>query len=573
VGQDGIYKTLTGDLKWVYLALNLSPAVRIDEVSVCYQVSNANSFVSQVRLTQIGAPNQAVVIHDDPTDLKSTSAVCYTSSVGGKSPTPGTAVMLALRLSFADVGDRILLGAVGVKYRCSGECTLNPRDFGATGDGVADDTAALQAVFAAVPDEGALVCVPPGTYLLSSALALKSNTYLKGVGPGSLFKRSAAGSETLFYSEGVSGVTIESISLDLNGAGIGQPKDFATGIAFRSQSSNIRIRDTRIFDGTGTTVRGRHAILVLESNHVWIEDNYVSDGLRIKAGGVGDRLVIRNNFIEEPNDNGITIATHVGQTSTVNYVIQGNTVRAAKGSSIYVGDDGFGLDHPGVEESGIVYQNILIDGNFLLGPVGSGQSMITVHLANVTERLHIVNNVLVNSGPVEQFTQGIESSIQGTFGRPGADLLIAGNTVDGNFDHAGIWMRSWSRVRIANNQVSNGSSNGIRLGAVDIATIQGNVVADCSRGILAEDSTQLLATGNSFHGLSAQGVLLVTSDASKTTSLHFAVNQVTDNGAAGIEEQGSGTFDTHYFFNDLRGNAGGAFQNINANTTMTGNLT
>src|SRR5262245_50409010 len=110
-----------GDLKWVYLALNLSPAVRIDEVSVCYQVSNANSFVSQVRLTQIGAPNQAVVIHDDPTDLKSTSAVCYTSSVGGKTPTPGTAVMLALRLSFADVGDRILLGAVGVKYRRSGE--------------------------------------------------------------------------------------------------------------------------------------------------------------------------------------------------------------------------------------------------------------------------------------------------------------------------------------------------------------------------------------------------------------------------------------------------------------------
>ena len=100
-------------------------------------------------------------------------------------------------------------------------------------------------------------------------------------------------------SQGVAGVTVESIAVDLNGAGTGQKKNFATGIAFRSQSSNIRIRDTRIFDSTRPTVVGRHAILVLESDPVWIEDNYVSDGLRIKAGGVGDRLVIRNNFVED----------------------------------------------------------------------------------------------------------------------------------------------------------------------------------------------------------------------------------------------------------------------------------
>lgn len=459
---------------------------------------------------------------------------------------------------------------------------MNVRDFGATGNGITDDTLALRAAFAAVPDQGAHVHVPRGTYLVSGVLALKSDTYLKGEGQGSLFKRKSDGDETLFLSDGVTGVTMESIAIDLNGAGHGQNKNFASGIAFRAleippphhriiSCYNIRIRDIKVFDSTGTTVLGRHAILTLHCNGVWIEDNHVSHGLRIKAGGVGDRLIIRNNLVDEPNDNGITIATHEGKTITANYIIQGNIIRAAKGSSIYIGKD---TDPLGIDQGGIVYKNILIDGNIILGPVGYGQSMITVHLAGVTERIHIVNNVLENSGSLQQFTQGIESSIQDdTWGKPGTDLLVAGNTVEGNFDHAGIWIRSWSRVRIAHNQVSRGSSNGIRLGAVDTATIQSNMISNCAIGIHLEDSTHLVATGNSLRELSSHGVLLSTSDTDKKTSLHFTGNQVSENAGSGITEQGAGVFDTHYLFNDLRGNASGAFQNINPGATVTGNLT
>ena len=61
---------------------------------------------------------------------------------------------LLLRLNFQNVTDQVLLGAVGVKYQRLGECSLNLKDFGAIGDGVANDTAAVQASFAAVPAEG-----------------------------------------------------------------------------------------------------------------------------------------------------------------------------------------------------------------------------------------------------------------------------------------------------------------------------------------------------------------------------------------------------------------------------------
>jgi hypothetical protein len=87
-----------GDFKWVSRGLHLPPNVRIQEVTVCYRLSHAQSYISQIRLVEMDTPEQAIVIHDDATDLKSTSPVCYTSNVGGKVPTPGTAVALALRL-------------------------------------------------------------------------------------------------------------------------------------------------------------------------------------------------------------------------------------------------------------------------------------------------------------------------------------------------------------------------------------------------------------------------------------------------------------------------------------------
>ena len=47
---------------------------------------------------------------------------------------------------------------------------LNVKDFGAVGDGITDDTAAIQATINAAPSGGATVIVPPGVYLVSEAI-------------------------------------------------------------------------------------------------------------------------------------------------------------------------------------------------------------------------------------------------------------------------------------------------------------------------------------------------------------------------------------------------------------------
>ncbi len=108
-----VTSTTIGDFKWISMALPLPPKVKIEEVIICYQVTNPQSFISQTRLTEMTTPNVALVRHDDATDLTSTSPVCYTSKVLNPF-VPTAAVELSLRLNFQDTSQEIMLGAVGV---------------------------------------------------------------------------------------------------------------------------------------------------------------------------------------------------------------------------------------------------------------------------------------------------------------------------------------------------------------------------------------------------------------------------------------------------------------------------
>jgi hypothetical protein len=51
---------------------------------------------------------------------------------------------------------------------------VNVKDFGAVGDGVADDTAAIQAAFNFVPASGGEVIIPKGTYIITSTLNISN---------------------------------------------------------------------------------------------------------------------------------------------------------------------------------------------------------------------------------------------------------------------------------------------------------------------------------------------------------------------------------------------------------------
>jgi hypothetical protein len=101
-----------GDLQWLNLPLALDSRFAIKAVTLCYDLSSASSFISQIRITEETLPPAASVRHDDGTDLTSTVSACVESAVGNLEPEG--AMTLALRLNFASTAHFIDIGAVGL---------------------------------------------------------------------------------------------------------------------------------------------------------------------------------------------------------------------------------------------------------------------------------------------------------------------------------------------------------------------------------------------------------------------------------------------------------------------------
>ena len=103
--------TAAGDLQWLALPLSVPIGSTITGITICYELSNAASFISQIRLSEENEPPTATIIHDDGTDLVSTDGVC-TESVSNVEV--GGAITLGLRLNFASTSDTISIGAIFV---------------------------------------------------------------------------------------------------------------------------------------------------------------------------------------------------------------------------------------------------------------------------------------------------------------------------------------------------------------------------------------------------------------------------------------------------------------------------
>lgn len=113
-----------GGNKVVHLALEVPPGWLIRSVRVCYELSDARSFISQIRLAQVqDPPSSALVLLDDGLDLVNPGPVCVDSAAlpaGFEIDPSAGSVLLSLRVNFDAAGiigaggDRIALRAVGL---------------------------------------------------------------------------------------------------------------------------------------------------------------------------------------------------------------------------------------------------------------------------------------------------------------------------------------------------------------------------------------------------------------------------------------------------------------------------
>lgn len=115
-----VASTTTGDLaegggnKVVHMAAAVPPGHLVTGVRVGYELSSPNSYISQIRLAQVDdPPGSATVVLDDGTAQTDPGPVHVNSSAARFDPGDG-ALLLSLRVNFADTADRIVVRSLGL---------------------------------------------------------------------------------------------------------------------------------------------------------------------------------------------------------------------------------------------------------------------------------------------------------------------------------------------------------------------------------------------------------------------------------------------------------------------------
>ena len=215
--------------------------------------------------------------------------------------------------------------------------SVNVMDFGATGDGTTDDTAAIQAAIDSLDANGAIF-IPEGIFNISSTLLVTINVNFTGVlfyGVGIASKiqwvGTADGSPMLRYVAGVAGKAWYGMQQvrdcwfnGLSGGGIdgihmGDPSLASTGGVGNVTISNVRISSI----DSGIKLNSESDEVTIEKCHIRV---YYAYGIYNLLGGSGVRII--NNHIQDPLVAG-TIGIYSGLTAITisNNIIQGGSAQ------------------------------------------------------------------------------------------------------------------------------------------------------------------------------------------------------------------------------------------------------
>lgn len=275
---------------------------------------------------------------------------------------------------------------------------LNVRDFGARGDGVADDTAAIQAAINAAPNsQNSTIYFPAGVYISNNfQVTGRSGLRFEGDGFNSIIKRPPyPGNTRPATFERSSDITIRNIAFDENGI------ERFGGVNFYSVR-RVRIENTRHFDGNPSPIPTSnwvdHFSYIFAqggapSEDVTIQNNIIDRldlqfvfarrvtviGNRVTLGcctsGIGvfslssntiaEDFVIERNIVIDPrgSSNGIVVELDPPSTSNGSFRrirIAHNTIirRTTNGNGVLIG-----TPNNSVSTTGNVFEDITIEGN------------------------------------------------------------------------------------------------------------------------------------------------------------------------------------------------------------------
>ncbi|MEM9213228.1 MAG: hypothetical protein AAGD25_02680 [Cyanobacteria bacterium P01_F01_bin.150] len=268
-----------------------------------------------------------------------------------------------------------------------------------------DSTGCVKRWIQAGKDEGKHLFASAGVYTLNRHIVIFDGMQLKCENSDStIFIKGKGNWRGKFRSHeynvtepALSNILIENCGFDMNG----DPGNFASAFQF-TNVEHVTFRGNRIYDQTGVECIARNCqrqyLVVVNSDNILVEDNYFSQGGRIKVGQTGQNWVIRNNHLNFVNDNGITVVgdKDINDFDTVrNVLIYDNYIENPTVTGIFLGADGED-DQPGFTVEGITVFNNTIVGRF-------GSACIKGTLPEFTSKIFIANNHCENYEPLNIF--------------------------------------------------------------------------------------------------------------------------------------------------------------------------
>ncbi|WP_162462973.1 right-handed parallel beta-helix repeat-containing protein [Paenibacillus psychroresistens] len=194
---------------------------------------------------------------------------------------------------------------------------LQVKDFGAAGNGVKDDTAAIQAAVNKAGElGGATVYFPKGVYILKNTIMVEhDNITLEGVGWEAELRLMVHPQRVITIKNAKHSV-VRNLQVSLGLSGVLR-NDSDEGIYVAGKSTDFLIEKV-LGNAKGIMVRGDITQGIIRDNSI---KNSLADGIHITNGA--NNINITNNTLENTGDDAIAVVSYV---SGVNYAYKINIV-------------------------------------------------------------------------------------------------------------------------------------------------------------------------------------------------------------------------------------------------------
>lgn len=374
--------------------------------------------------------------------------------------------------------------AATVAARLNNANTVNVKDYGATGNGSTDDSAAIRSALTA--GAGKTVVFPAGTYLVSQdgsnlwCLSVPADTRI--VGPGTLKLAAGAAISVSVFRVGASGVTFDALGIDGN-------KDNNTTDEHRhgilgNVTSDLTVFGCRIVNCTGD------GVLLNKMTRVGISYNYMSgherNAVTLYGDGAGNNTThvrITDNYLAcavQPVD-----SEPENSATTDDITVTGNTLVSDADYGVTVSGSRWSIT--GNRIQGGVY---LIDSTevSLLGNTIIGTTNMYASTFGAVDVYGGCDSLTISNNTIKTAKAGHKGIAVFNVTTANDDVVISGNAI-AVLDTTGIECRSSTSI-ITGNTVTTTTSTAWEYGiyvrsinVIESAVIVGNSVEEFDIGI------------------------------------------------------------------------------------------